>query len=315
VKRDFTSITDLSREEVLAIFDLARDLKARLKRGDQPPLLRNKIMAMIFEKPSLRTRCTFEVGMYQLGGHAIHLAPSDIGLGSRESIPDIAHNLELWVHLIMARTFLHETVLELARHAAIPVVNGLSDGEHPCQALTDFFTLYEQLGRTEGLHLSYVGDGNNICHSLLLLSGMLGAHLRVATPKGYEPRADVMAKAIELARQRNGSIEVGHDPVETVTDAHVIYTDVWASMGQEREADLRKTAFLSYQVNAELVAHALPEVLIMHDLPAHRGEEITDDILDSSRSLVFRQAENRLHVQKAILVFLARASGVITDSD
>ena len=314
VKRDFTSITDFSRDEVLEIFELARDLKSRLRRGDQPPLLRNKVLAMIFEKPSLRTRCTFEVGMYQLGGHAIYLGPSDIGLGTRESISDVVHNLERWVHLIMARTFLHKTVLEIAQHAAIPVVNGLSDGEHPCQAMTDFFTLLEQQGITEGVRLSFIGDGNNICHSLLLLSGLLGAHMRVATPKGYEPRADIVAQATELARQRNGSIEVGHDPVEAVCDAQVIYTDVWASMGQEREAETRKTAFLSYQVNAALVAHAPSDVLIMHDLPAHRGEEITDEVIDSSRSLVFRQAENRLHIQKAILVFLARASGVTTDS-
>ncbi len=315
VKRDFTSITDLSRDEVLEIFEIARDLKSRLRHGDQPPLLRNKILAMIFEKPSLRTRCTFEVGMYQLGGHAIYLGPSDIGLGTRESIPDVVHNLERWVHLIMARTFLHKTVLELAQHAAIPVVNGLSDGEHPCQAITDFFTLFEQQGTTEGVRLSFIGDGNNICHSLLLLSGLLGAHMRVATPKGYEPRADIVAQAIELARQRNGSIEIGHDPVEAVCDARVIYTDVWASMGQEREAETRKTAFLSYQVNAALVANAPSDVLIMHDLPAHRGKEITDEVIDSSRSLVFHQAENRLHIQKAILVFLARASGVTTDSN
>jgi len=314
VKRDFTSITDLSRDEVLKIFELARDLKSRLRRGDQPPLLRNKILAMIFEKPSLRTRCTFEVGMYQLDGHAIYLGPSDIGLGTRESISDVVHNLERWVHLIMARTFLHKTVLEIAQHSAIPVVNGLSDGEHPCQAMTDFFTLLEQQGTTEGVRLSFIGDGNNICHSLLLLSGLLGAHMRVATPKGYEPRADIVAQATELARQRNGSIEVGHDPVEAVCDAQVIYTDVWASMGQEREAETRKTAFLSYQVNAALVAHAPSDVLIMHDLPAHRGEEITDEVIDSSRSLVFHQAENRLHIQKAILVFLARASGLTTDS-
>jgi len=314
VKRDFTSITDLSRTEVLEIFELARDLKSRLRHGDQPPLLRNKVLAMIFEKPSLRTRCTFEVGMYQLGGYAIYLGPSDIGLGTRESIPDVVHNLERWVHLIMARTFLHKTVLDLAQHAAIPVVNGLSDGEHPCQAMTDFFTLLEQQGTTEGVRLSFVGDGNNICHSLLLLSGLLGAHMRGATPKGYEPRADIVAQAIELARQRNGSIEVGHDPVEAVCDAQVIYTDVWASMGQEREAETRKTAFLSYQVNAALVANAPSDVLIMHDLPAHRGEEITDEVIDSSRSLVFHQAENRLHIQKAILVFLARASGLTTDS-
>lgn len=315
MKRDFTSITDLSRDEVLEIFALARDLKSRLRHGDQPPLLRNKILAMIFEKPSLRTRCTFEVGMYQLGGHAIYLGPTDIGLGTREGIPDVMHNLERWVHLIMARTFSHKTVLELAEHAAIPVVNGLSDGEHPCQAMADFFTLFEHQSTTEEIRLSYIGDGNNICHSLLLLSGLLGAHMRVATPKGYEPRSDIMAKATELARQRNGSIEVGHDPAEAVCDTQVIYTDVWASMGQEGEAELRKTAFLSYQVNAELVAHASPDVLIMHDLPAHRGEEITDEVIDSPRSLVFRQAENRLHVQKAILIFLARASGLITESN
>ena len=314
VKRDFTSITDFSRDEVLEIFELARDLKSRLRRGDLPPLLRNKVLAMIFEKPSLRTRCTFEVGMYQLGGHAIYLGPSDIGLGTRESISDVVHNLECWVHFIMARTFLHKTVLEIAQHAAIPVVNGLSDGEHPCQAMTDFFTLLEQQGTTKEVRLSFIGDGNNICHSLLLLSGLLGAHMRVATPKGYEPRADIVAQATELARQRNGSIEVGHDPVEAVCDAQVIYTDVWASMGQEREAETRKTAFLSYQVNAALVANAPSDVRIMHDLPAHRGEEITDEVIDSSRSLVFHQAENRLHIQKAILVFLARASGLTTDS-
>jgi ornithine carbamoyltransferase len=263
---------------------------------------------MIFEKPSLRTRVTFESAMYQLGGHAIYLAPADIGLGRRECVHDVARNLERWVDMIVARTFLHTTVLDLARYAAIPVINALSDLEHPCQAIADFLTLKEKRGELGGLKLAYVGDGNNICNSLILLSALMGVRMRVASPEGFEPKAEIVEKARSLASPADADIEISHDPYEIVADADALYTDVWASMGQEDEAEHRRTIFSGFQVNAELVSHAPHDVLIMHDMPAHRGEEITDEVIDSARSIVFDQAENRLHAQKGILVFLARQS-------
>jgi ornithine carbamoyltransferase len=259
---------------------------------------------MLFEKPSLRTRVTFETGMTQLGGHAIYLQPSDAQLGQRETVADAARNLERWVDGIMARTFRHETVVELARCASVPVINGLSDLEHPCQALADFLTIREKRGSVEGLKLAFVGDGNNVAHSLMLLGAKLGTHVVVACPEGYAPDAEITDDAEVCAAEAGGSITIVHDPYTGVKDADVIYTDVWASMGQEVEAEARAKLFAPFQVNAALLAAAAPDAVVMHCLPAHRGQEITDEVMDGPQSIVFDQAENRLHAQKAILAAL-----------
>jgi ornithine carbamoyltransferase len=255
---------------------------------------------MLFEKPSLRTRVTFELGMTQLGGHALVLGAQEVGLGKREAIKDVARNLARWVDAIMARVFSHESLLELAKHASIPVVNGLSNTEHPCQALGDFMTLHEHKQKLAGLTLTWVGDGNNVAHSLIHGAARLGVRMRVATPPGYEPDAAV----VELARRAGGSIELTHDPGEAVAGADAVYTDVWASMGQEAEAEARQQVFRPYQVNARLMRRAGAKALFMHCLPAHRGLEVTDAVLDGPKSIVYDQAENRLHIQKAILLAL-----------
>lgn len=298
MKRNLISVNDLSREAILALFRRARDLKE-----DRSNPLEGKSLALVFEKPSLRTRVTFEVGMAQLGGRAVYLSPHDIRIGERESVADVARNLSRWVDGIVARTFSHETVMELAQTAAVPVINGLSDLEHPCQALTDFFTLWE---RDEGLALkvAYVGDGNNVCHSLLLGAGILGLELRVSTPRGYEPRREMVERARELAGESGGRVEVLVDPVRAVKGADVVYTDVWTSMGQEEELEARREKFRQYQVNSLLLSQANTGAVVMHCLPAHRGEEITDEVLDGPQSIAFDQAENRLHLQKAILATL-----------
>ncbi|MBI2201037.1 MAG: ornithine carbamoyltransferase, partial [Armatimonadetes bacterium] len=272
--------------------------------GDRPALLQGKVLAMLFEKPSLRTRVTFEVGMLQLGGHAIYLGPSDVQMGSRESVADVARNLERWVDGIMARTFAHRTVEELAEHAGVPVINGLSDLEHPCQTVADLLTIRERVGEVKGARVAWVGDGNNVCHSLLLGAAKLGIRMSVATPAVYAPDAKIVARAEEIARQTGGSIAVGTDPQEAVRDAKVINTDVWVSMGQESERATKLKAFAGFQVNADLVRRASRDVVVLHCLPAHRGEEITDDVLDGPHSAVFDQAENRLHAQKALLAKL-----------
>jgi ornithine carbamoyltransferase len=256
---------------------------------------------MIFEKPSLRTRVTFETGMTQLGGHAIYLAPADIQLGKRESVPDVAQNLSRWVDIIMARVFEHQKITDLARSAAIPVINGLCDQEHPCQILCDLMTVVEKKGDLAETTIAYVGDGNNVCNSFVAASAVLGFNLNIATPKGYEPAKDYLAKA-EKVRLTN-------DPEEAVRDADVINTDVWASMGHEGEAEKRKKAFMPYQLNARLLRSVRKkDYLVMHCLPAHRGEEITDEVIDGPHSVVFDQAENRLHIQKGIMVFLCQRS-------
>lgn len=307
-KRDFLSITDFTGEEIHEVFDLCLDLKKKTKEKQCPALLENLSLAMVFMKPSLRTRCTFEIGMYQLGGHAVYLAPSDIGMGKRESVYDVARNLERWFDIIMARVFKNETVVELAQHAKIPVINALCDTEHPCQAMADFLTVLEKRGNLEGFKLAYIGDGNNICHSLILLSARVGAHIRVSAPDGYQPDPDIIEKAGKIFADSGGSYEFFSDAHEAVKGVEAIYTDVWASMGQEAEARERKRIFAPYQVNSDLVAKAPSGVMIMHDLPAHRGEEITDEVIDSENSIVFDQAENRLHAQKGIMVFLYRSS-------
>ena len=302
--KDLLSIRDLTASEIDGLFDLAADLKAQQRKGIAHPLLIGKTLGMIFEKPSLRTRVTFEVGMVQLGGCAIYLAPADIQLGKRETVKDVAKNLERWVDGIMARTFTHQTVEQLARHAAVPVINGLSDLTHPCQILADLFTLREKRGPLRGVKVAYIGDGNNVCHSWLYGAAKTAIDLTVACPKGYEPDADVVAFARQEAEASGGRITLLDDARAAAAGADVLYTDVWTSMGQESEAAKRRLDFQGFQVNAALIGLAAPDVMVMHCLPAHRGEEITDEVLDGPHSIVYDQAENRLHVQKAILATL-----------
>jgi ornithine carbamoyltransferase len=300
--KDFISIHDISRYEFHELLDLARDIKEN--PGKYQKRLKNKILALIFEKPSLRTRMTFEVGMLQLGGKAIYLSPSEIQLGKRETVEDVARNLERWVDGIMIRTFGHDNVIRLARTASIPVINGLSDLSHPCQAMADFFTLREKKGGLSEAKLAYVGDGNNVCHSLMLAAAKAGTAMAVATPKGYEPNPDIIQRALEDGREAEFSLTLTNNPGEAVKNADAIYTDVWASMGQEGEKEERARIFAPFQVNPALMAAAKPDAIFMHCLPAHRGEEVAAAVLDSPQSVVFDQAENRLHVQKAIMLVL-----------
>ncbi|MDH7602095.1 MAG: ornithine carbamoyltransferase [Armatimonadota bacterium] len=304
--RDLIGISDLDRSDIYLIFDTAKRLKTAMSPEEQRKLLTGKTLAMIFEKPSLRTRVSFEVGMTQLGGHAIYLAPSDIQLGKRESIGDAARTLDRMCDLIMARTFAHSTVVELAEYAGVPVINGLSDLEHPCQALADFFTILEKKGTLQGLKVVFVGDGNNVAHSLMLLAAKVGTNFTIACPEGYEPRAEIVAQARRDAEQTKAIIDIVRDAKQATAEADVVYTDVWASMGQEHEAEERARVFAPYQVNAELMKLAKPDAIFMHCLPAHRGSEVTDEVIDSPQSVVFDEAENRLHVQKAVMVLLAQ---------
>ena len=302
--RHFLSAADLTRDAALELFALAADLKQRRKAGRLESPLAGKTFALIFEKPSLRTRVTFEVGLIQLGGRAVHLGGREIGLGTRESVPDVARNLSLWVDGIMARVYSHATITQLARHASIPVINGLSDREHPCQALADFFTLWERGVDLAKTRIAWIGDGNNVCHSVMLLGALLGTSIVVACPPGYEPDSGVVA----TARRLGGRLDLTEDARAAATGADVIYTDVWTSMGQEAEHEQRLEAFSRYQINDTLVGFAKASALVMHCLPAHRGEEITDSVLDSKRSIVLDQAENRLHAQKAVLLHLLGGS-------
>ena len=302
--RDLVSIDDFSAAELTDVLDRAAALKDRQRGGSSAPVLAGKTLAMIFEKPSLRTRVTFEVGMRQLGGGAVNLAPADIQLGVRESVPDVARNLSRWVDGIMARTFAHQTVVELAAAASVPVINGLSDWEHPCQTLADLLTVREHLGRLEGARIAWVGDGNNVLHSLLLAAGKLGISVTAATPAGYAPAADVVRRAQALASRTGSTIALLTDPVEAVRGAGIIYTDVWVSMGQEAERGQRLRDFAGYQLNAALLREAGGRAKVMHCLPAHRGEEITDEVLDGPSSIVLDQAENRLHAQKGLLALI-----------
>jgi len=304
--KDLTSINDLSKEEILGLLDMARDLKQQLKTKPRVPLADGAMAALVFEKPSLRTRVTFETAVRQLGGSAVYLGPTDIGLGQRETVPDVARNLSRWVDCIIARVFEEDKITSLAENATVPVINALSDSEHPCQILADLLTVLEHRGSLEGSRIAWVGDGNNVCNSLMLASGMLGIRLRVATPKGFEPPKPYVDKALEYAPSTGASIELGYDPAEAVKDADFIYTDTWTSMGQEEEAEQRRRLFSRFQVNADLVAKADKDVKVMHCLPAHRGEEITDEVLDGPRSVVLDQAENRLHAQRALLAVLLK---------
>jgi ornithine carbamoyltransferase len=303
--KHFLSAADLSREQAEALLERARSLKAEWKNGGHASLpMQGKTLALVFEKPSLRTRVAFEAGMTQLGGHASYLSANDIDMGGRESVPDVARNLSRLVQAISARVFRHTTVEDLARHASIPVINALSDREHPCQALADLMTLYERFGRLRGLQLAYVGDGNNVCHSLMLLGATLGVNVAVGCPPDYRPDGEIVAQAERLAEESDATISVSADPGEAVAGADAVYTDVWTSMGQEHEAARRRPAFQPYQVNSALMSQARADTLFMHCLPVHRGEEVSAEVIDGPNSVVFDQAENRLHVQKALVLAL-----------
>jgi ornithine carbamoyltransferase len=292
------SIADLSGEDIRHLIIAAIDIK----RGENERLLEGKTVALLFEKPSLRTRVSFEVAMQQLGGYTIYLSPMEVGLGQREAIPDVARVLSRYVDGIIARTLSHQSLELLARYATVPVINALSDQEHPCQALSDLLTIYEKKGSFEGLNLAFVGDGNNVAHSLLLATSLVGMNFRIASPPGYLPQEGEIRLAQDFARQKGALILCTEEPRLAVEGADVVYTDVWVSMGQESEAEQRRLAFARYQVDARLLSLAKGDALLMHPLPAHHGEEIAEGLIDSPQSVVFDQAENRLHLQKALLV-------------
>ncbi|HEV8545719.1 MAG TPA: ornithine carbamoyltransferase [Candidatus Limnocylindrales bacterium] len=301
--RDLLSVADFSAAEVGRVFDRAVELKAefRASRRHAEPTLAGRTIAMLFQRPSLRTRVTFEAGMNQLGGQAIYL-PEDAVMGARESVRDVARNLDRFVDAIVARTGPHAVVAELAAQASIPVINALTLREHPCQALADVFTLRERFGRLDGLVVAFVGDGNNVYHSLALLGAAFGMEIRLAHPPGYGPNSAIVARAEEIATVTGGRLTFSHEPADVVRGAAVVYTDAWTSMGQEAETEERRDAFARYRVDSALLDAAGAEALVMHCLPAHRGEEITSDVMDGPRSIIWEQSENRLHVQKALLV-------------
>ena len=296
--KDLLSIGDLTLDEVWGIINRAMRMK---KRKAMSSILAGKTLALIFEKPSLRTKVSFDVAMYQLGGHSVYLSQAEVGLGSREPIADVARTLSRYVDIIAARTFAHATVESLAKYASVPVINALSDGEHPCQALADIMTIYEKKGKLEGLTVAYVGDGNNVANSLFLACASVGANFRIASPKGYELSKEIMPLGLCSSKKVGAEIALLKEPREAVKGADVVYTDVWTSMGQEVEAQKRRKAFTGYQVDRKLLALAKKDAIFMHPLPAHHGEEVAPGIIDSKQSAVFDQAENRLHVQKAIL--------------
>jgi ornithine carbamoyltransferase len=300
--RHFLTLTDLSERELGSLLREAASAKRQRSRGSSS--LDGKVVALVFQKPSMRTRVAFEVAVLQLGGSVVYLGQEDIQLGQREPIKDVARVLSRYVDAIVARTFAHSDVLEFARYASIPVINGLSDLVHPCQALADLFTMQEHFGRLKGLTLAYIGDGNNVLHSLVEGCGMTGVAVRAATPAAYRPDRAIWASAKRLAERHGTSLRWTSDPREAVREADVVYTDVWVSMGKETERATRSRAFRPYQLNEALLRRAKPGCRIMHCLPAHRGEEITETVMESPRSLIFEQAENRLHVQKALLTFL-----------
>jgi ornithine carbamoyltransferase len=300
--QDLVSTRDLSPAEVHSVLDLAAVVKAR--PADFRKTLEGKQLVMFFEKPSLRTRLTFEAGMASLGGTAFFMDQTGGRIDARESLYDIAHNVERWVDVIVMRTFAQATIAGMAKHARIPVINALSDLEHPCQALADYFVLQERYGDLRHVTLAYVGDGNNVAHSLLLTGAALGSHVRVATPVGYEPKAEIWEAAQAMAKETGARLELFTDPKKAVAGVDAVYTDAWASMGQEHEEGMREPIFMPYQVNEKLMACAGPDAVFMHCLPAHRGLEVTDAVMDSPQSVVFDQAEGRLHAQKAILMLL-----------
>jgi len=304
MKKDLFSLADLSSDELWHILNVAQELKEEQLSGGNQPILMGKALGMIFQKPSLRTRISFEMAMQQLGGHAMYLSPDEIQLGKRESVADVARVLSRYVDCIMARVFSHRDIETLAAYSRVPVINGLSDYSHPCQGLADLLTILEKKGALRGLRLAWVGDGNNVLTSLLFGASKVGMDIAAATPHGYEPPSEVVEMAFRFARESGSEIELGNDPKAAVRGADVIYTDVWTSMGQEAEREQRRKVFPPYQVNTALVSLADPEVIVMHCLPAHRGEEITDDVADGPHSVLFDQAENRLHAQKGLLAVL-----------
>lgn len=304
LSRHLPSLLDWSSADLEAVFTLSTRLKRQLKRGQPHPLLHGKTLGMVFQKRSTRTRISFEVGMYQLGGQALFLSSDDLQLGRGETISDTARVLSRYLDGIMARVYAHQDIEALVAHASIPVINGLSDRFHPCQALTDFFTIQEQGRNLREIKVAYLGDGNNVAHSLLLAGALLGSSVSVACPQGYQPEAEVVAQAREIAAKTGATIQISIDPAEAAFQADVLYTDVWTSMGQEAEQEQRLKDLGSYQINASLAALANKDFLFMHCLPAHRDQEVSSEIIDGDHSIVFDQAENRLHVQKALLSLL-----------
>jgi ornithine carbamoyltransferase len=304
VKRDFVSLADVTAAEIEQLVAFASELKQRHRSGMPTPLLAGKTLALLFNKPSLRTRAAFEVGMYQLGGYTTYMQDQDIGMGVREPIKDLGRVLSRYYDGIVIRTFAHDAVVELSQVATIPVINGLTDLLHPCQILAALQTLQERFGRLAGLHVAYIGDGNNMANSWLLGAAQLGLTLTIACPPAYRPDAEIWRQARQMAEKTGTILAIVDDPRQGVKEADVVYTDVWISMGQESEAAIRREVFRPYQINTALLSEAPRHAVVMHCLPAHRGEEITDEVLESPRSLVFEEAENRLHAQKALLVFL-----------
>jgi ornithine carbamoyltransferase len=302
--KDFIAIADYASIDLQNMLDLAVELKTEWRAGGNPPLLKGKVLGMIFQKPSLRTRISFDMAMRHMGGDALYLSPAEIGLGKREAISDVARVLSGYVDIIMARVFEHEHILELARWSEIPVINGLSDYNHPCQAMADALTIYEKFDKLQGINVSFIGDGNNVAVSLMHICAKLGANFTIASPEGYELDPGSIQTAQEMASQSGSLINQMREPDSAVINADVIYTDTWTSMGQEEEARAREKIFPPYQVNQRLVSKARPNVIVMHCLPAHRGQEITDEVADGPHSMLFPQAHNRLHAQKAILVHL-----------
>ncbi|ANY74087.1 ornithine carbamoyltransferase [Paenibacillus ihbetae] len=302
--RDMIELDEYSTEEIQFLLDSAIELKRKQKNGEVYQPLKGKTLGLIFEKSSTRTRVSFEVGMFQLGGHALFLSKNDIQLGRGEPISDTAQVMSRYLDGIMIRTFGHDNVINLAKHASIPVINGLSDMAHPCQVLADLQTVLEHKGKLKGLKMAFIGDGNNMAHSLLIGGAKMGMHVAVASPEGYMPDEGIVKLSEEIAAQTGGKITITHDPIEAAKDADVIYTDVWASMGFEEEQAEREAAFADFQVNEELVKAAKPDYLFLHCLPAHRGEEVSEGVIDGANSVIFDQAENRLHAQKALMVAL-----------
>ncbi len=300
--KHFLDIADFSAEEIRGMLTLGLELKAEQKNGQSRPLLKDKVLAMVFQKPSLRTRVSFDMAMRTLGGDALYLSPQEIGLGKRESIADIARVLSGYVNVVMARVFAHDHILELAKWSSIPIINGLSDYNHPCQAMADALTIMEEFGDLKGRTVTYIGDGNNVALSLMKVVTKLGAHFRIAAPENFGLSANDIEQSLQFAQLSGGSITQFHDPSAAAEGSDVIYTDTWTSMGQEEEAKMREKVFPPYQVNQTLVNLAKPQAIVMHCLPAHRGQEITDEVADGPHSRLFIQAENRMHAQKAILI-------------
>ncbi len=299
--RDFLSVADLSRDDFQRVLDRALLIKEEVRQGQWRTELAGKTVALLFQKPSLRTRVSFEQGIRQLGGHALYLSPAEVGLGERESVPDVARVLSRYVDGIVVRANRHSDIEMLARYSSVPVINALSDLTHPCQALADLLTVREKKARLSGLVMTYVGDGNNVAHSLILGAAKAGIHLRIACPAGFEPSARIVESALPDREATGATLSIMRSPADAATGADILYTDVWTSMGQETESENRRRAFIGYMIDGPLLNLAKPDAIVMHDLPAHRGEEITDEVIDGPQSVVFDQAENRLHAQKGLL--------------